>query len=129
MLNDASIWNPFETEYFFWLDAGITNTVPYTHLVDNNALNNLTEHSNPFLFLSYSYEAHNEIHGFRYDKMNELSRSKVDYVCRGGLFGGHKLQLNEANSTYYSILSRTLNSGYMGTEESIFTIIDRKSVV
>jgi hypothetical protein len=123
MLNDASIWNPFETEYFFWLDAGITNTVPYTHLVDNNALNNLTEHSNPFLFLSYSYEAHNEIHGFRYDKMNEFSRSKVDYVCRGGLFGGHKHQINEANATYYSILSRTLNSGYMGTEESIFTIM------
>jgi hypothetical protein len=123
MLNDASIWNPFETEYFFWLDAGITNTVPHTHLVENNALNKLTDHSNPFLFLSYSYEAHNEIHGFRYDKINELSRSKVDYVCRGGLFGGHKQQLNEANSTYYSILSKTLNSGYMGTEESIFTIM------
>lgn len=123
MLNDASIWNPFETEYFFWLDAGITNTVPYTHLVENNALNTLTDYSNPFLFLSYSYEAHNEIHGFRYDKMNEFARNKVDYVCRGGLFGGHKQQLNEANSTYYSVLSRTLNEGYMGTEESIFTIM------
>ena len=27
MLNDASIWNPFGTEYFAWLDGGITNTV------------------------------------------------------------------------------------------------------
>ena len=27
MLNDATIWNPFDSKYFFWLDAGITNTV------------------------------------------------------------------------------------------------------
>ena len=41
MLNDASIWNPFNTEYFFWLDAGITNTVPHSHLTENNILDKL----------------------------------------------------------------------------------------
>jgi hypothetical protein len=55
--------------------------------------------------------------------MNELSHDKVKYVCRGGLFGGHKDQLHEANSTYYPTLTRTLNANYMGTEESIFTIM------
>jgi hypothetical protein len=123
MLNDASIWNPFNTEYFFWLDAGITNTVPHTHLVENNILNKLTEYGNPFLFLSYPYEANTEIHGFEFNSMNRFAGSKVEYVCRGGLFGGHKQQLNEANATYYSLLSRTLDSGLMGTEESIFTIM------
>jgi hypothetical protein len=123
MLNDASIWNPFGTEYFFWLDAGITNTVPHTHLVENNVLHKLTDYGNPFLFLSYPYEAENEIHGFKFDMMNELSYDTVKYVCRGGLFGGHKDQLHEANSTYYPTLAKTLNWGYMGTEESIFTIM------
>lgn len=123
MLNDASIWNPFNTEYFFWLDAGITNTVPHTHLVENNILDKLTEYGNPFLFLSYPYEANTEIHGFEFDAMNRFASSKVEYVCRGGLFGGHKQQLNEANATYYSLLNRTLDSGLMGTEESIFTIM------
>ena len=123
MMNDASIWNPFDTEYFFWLDAGITNTVPKSHLVENNVLDKLTDFGNPFLFLSYPYQAENEIHGFKFDKMNELSHDTVKYVCRGGLFGGHKDQLHEANSTYYSLLSRTLNSGLMGTEESVFTIM------
>lgn len=123
MLNDASIWNPFGTEYFFWLDAGITNTVPSTHLIENNVLHKLTEFSNPFLFLSYPYEANTEIHGFEFDAMNRFAGSKVEYVCRGGLFGGHKQQLNEANSTYYSLLTKTINAGYMGTEESIFTIM------
>jgi hypothetical protein len=123
MLNDSSIWNPFNTEYFFWLDAGITNTVPHTHLVENNILDKLTEYGNPFLFLSYPYEANTEIHGFEFDAMNRFAGSKVEYVCRGGLFGGHKQQLNEANSTYYSLLSKTLGSGLMGTEESLFTIM------
>lgn len=123
MLNDASIWNPFNTEYFFWLDAGITNTVPHSHFVENNVLDKLTEIGNPFLFLSYPYEADTEIHGFTFSEMNKIARTKVEYVCRGGLFGGHKQQINEANATYYSLLTNTLNTGYMGTEESIFTLM------
>lgn len=123
LLHDVTIWNPFNCDYFFWLDAGITNTVPHNHLVEKNVLNELTKYGNPFLFMSYPYEANTEIHGFNFSKINKYSGQKVEYVCRGGLFGGHKDQIHEANSTYYSVLSRTLNEGYMGTEESIFTIM------
>jgi len=123
MLNDASIWNPFDTEYFYWLDAGITNTVPSGHLIEDNVLETINDYSNPFLFLSYPYQAENEIHGFEYAKMNEYAGEKVEYVCRGGLFGGHKQQLNKANATYYSLLERTLSEGLMGTEESLFTLM------
>lgn len=123
MLNDASIWNPFDSEYLFWLDAGITNTVPHTHFVENNVLDSISNYGNPFLFLSYPYEAANEIHGFEIKAMNMFASADVKYVCRGGLFGGHKDQIRDANSTYYSLLQRTLNSGYMGTEESLFTIM------
>lgn len=123
MLNDASIWNPFDSEYLFWLDAGITNTVPHTHFVENNVLDSISNYGNPFLFLSYPYEAANEIHGFEVKAMNMFAGVDVKYVCRGGLFGGHKDQIRDANSTYYSLLQRTLNSGYMGTEESLFTIM------
>ena len=123
MLHDVTIWNPFDSEYFFWLDAGITNTVPHTHLVENNVLDSLPNYGNPFLFLSYPYEAANEIHGFEAKGMNMYAGADVKYVCRGGLFGGHKDQIREANSTYYSLLQKTLNSGYMGTEESLFTIM------
>jgi FkbM family methyltransferase len=123
MLNDASIWNPFDTEYFFWLDAGITNTVPVGHLVDDNVLEKLPKYGNPFLFLSYDYQADKEIHGFDFKSINRISGEEVKYVCRGGLFGGHKQQLNEANSTYYALLDQTLAQGLMGTEESLFTIM------
>ena len=123
MLNDVTIWNPFDTDFFFWLDAGITNTVPYGHLVHDKVLNKLTDFANPFLFISYPYQAVDEIHGFEYSAMNRYAGDKVTYVCRGGLFGGHKDQIRDANSTYYSILSRTLSEGLMGTEESLFTIM------
>jgi len=123
MLNDASLWNPFDTEYFYWLDAGITNTVNSSYLVHEDVLDKLNQFSNPFLFLNYPYEADSEIHGFNYSKMCEYSDSKVDYVCRGGLFGGHKQQLHKANAAYYSLLDQSLNEGLMGTEESLFTIM------
>jgi hypothetical protein len=124
MLNDATIINPFDTEYFYWLDAGITNTVPHHHLVHHNVLDKLPEFSNPFLFLSYPYTFDVcEIHGFEYPKMCEYSNAKVEYVCRGGLFGGHKHQVNKANATYYSLLDRSLSEDLMGTEESLFTIM------
>ena len=78
---------------------------------------------NPFLFLSYPYKSNSEVHGFNSKAMNRYAGKEVEYVCRGGLFGGHKTQINEANSTYYALLQKTLSSGYMGTEESIFTLM------
>ena len=123
LLNDVTIWNPFDTDYFFWLDAGITNTVPHGHLAHDNVLKKLTDYGNPFLFLSYPYEANNEIHGFDFKAINRYAGKEVKYVCRGGLFGGHKTQINEANATYYSLLEKTLSAGFMGTEESIFSIM------
>lgn len=123
LLNDVTIWNPFNTEYFIWLDAGITNTVYEKTLTEDRALDKLIPFLDNFLFLSYPYEANTEIHGFEYGKMNQYAGEKVKYVCRGGLFGGSKSFINNANATYYSTLNNTLNEGLMGTEESIFSIM------
>ena len=123
MLHDAVCYNNFDSEFFYWLDAGITNTVPVGHLVNDRCLDNIIKCTDPFLFLSYPYETNSEIHGFDYNAIKRFAQDEVKYVCRGGLFGGHKDAIREANSTYYSTLSNTLNAGYMGTEESIFSIM------
>jgi hypothetical protein len=123
MLNDATIWNPFNNEYFVWLDAGITNTVYEKYFTDDKALDKIIPHLDTFLFLSYPYEASSEIHGFNFKAINRFAGKKVKYVCRGGLFGGRKEIINQANGLYYSLLENTLGEGYMGTEESIFTIM------
>ena len=123
LLNDVTIWNPFNTEYFIWLDAGITNTVYEKIFTDNKVLDKINPYLDSFLFLSYPYNATDEIHGFKFDAMNRYAGRKVEYVCRGGLFGGKKEIINQANSLYYAMLDRTLSEGYMGTEESVFTLM------
>ena len=123
MLSDATIWNPFDTDYFIWLDAGISNTVYEKYFSEHRCLDKIIPYLKTFLFLSYPYQADKEIHGFEFDAINRYAREKVGYVCRGGLFGGHKDFIRQANSTYYALLQDTLEAGYMGTEESIFSIM------
>ena len=127
MLNNATFHNPFNTANFFWIDAGITNTVHEGYFWKDEVFKNLpklTDHIDRFLFLSYPYEGGSEIHGFERTAMARYSNTDyVKYVCRGGFFGGKKEAINLVNATYYAILSNSLNEGYLGTEESIFTII------
>ena len=122
-LHDSKIWNHFDTDYFLWLDAGISQTVYENYFYEIENLNRITENIDPFLFLSYPYEADKEIHGFEFNAINKYAGSKVDYVCRGGLFGGHKDFLAQANNEYYHLLERSINEGLAGTEESIFSIL------
>ncbi len=131
MLNNVTIWNPFNSDYFFWLDAGITNTVHYGYFTHNKVIDNLPyfyDIEDKFLFLSYPYDGGNEIHGFPRIEMHKWSNTHhVKYVCRGGFFGGKKEHVNQMNAYYYGYLNDTLAAGLMGTEESIFTIIAHNS--
>ena len=127
MLNDVTIRNPFSSDYFFWLDAGITNTVHWGYFSHDKVLDNLPsfiESTKDFAFLTYPYDGGPEIHGFERESIARYSNTDyVNYVCRGGFFGGKKERINEINGLYYSYLSSSLSEGLMGTEESIFTII------
>lgn len=124
MLHDASIFNPFNTEYFIWLDGGITSTVNQGYFVNDRILDRITPCLDKFFFISFPYDTSTEIHGFELEGMKKFSNSDtVNYVCRAGLFGGSKKYISKANVLYYRLLMDTLNQGYMGTEESIFTIM------
>lgn len=123
MLHDAKVMNIFNTNYLIWLDAGITNTVYEKYFTDNRCLDKIIPHLETFLFLSYPYITNDEIHGFDLKQMNSIAKKQVKYVCRGGLFGGHRDFISDANSMYYSILDLSLSHNLMGTEESIFSIM------
>lgn len=127
MLNNVTIWNPFNSEYFFWIDAGITNTVSYGYFTHDKVFNNLPDFintNNDFVFLTYPYIGGEEIHGFERGAIARYCKTDyVEYVCRGGFFGGKKRRINEINGLYYSYLNSSLAEGFMGTEESVFTII------
>lgn len=124
MLHDEKIRNPFDSEYFFWIDGGLTNTVHPGYFNSDFVLDKLPNVADKFLFLCFPYPDGGEIHGFERSKLNDLAGTRnVEYVCRGGFFGGPKELISEINGIYYGHLSSTLNEGYMGTEESIFTLM------
>ncbi len=122
LLHDAKILDKFNSNYLFWIDAGLTNTVHSGYFTHDNVIENLGEH-NFISFVSFPYKAESEIHGFNYEHMCSMVGEKIDKVCRGGFFGGPKELISEFNSQYYSLMKETLNSGFMGTEESLFTIL------
>ena len=127
MLHDTSIHNPFNSEYFYWIDGGITSTVNPGYFLEDKVFNNLGNYSksvDKFTFIQYPYTANEEVHGFRRDKLAEYCNTNfVEKVSRGGFFGGHRKLLSKINTHYYNYLQNTLTSGLMGADECLFTII------
>lgn len=123
LLHDAKLLDPFDSSHLIWVDAGLTNTIHYGYFTHDKVFDKIGKYFNKFSFIAYPYDGQVEIHGFEYKAMCKYARGSVDKVCRGGIFGGPKETIAEANSIYYSLLQDTLHHKYMGTEESIFTII------
>ena len=126
LLNDAKIMDTFNSEMMFWIDAGLTNTVHPGYFTHDKVLEKLPKYISKFSFICFPYGAETEIHGFEYNKLNSIAGDKVNKVARGGFFGGPKHTITDINSIYYGLLSSTLDEGYMGTEESIFSIMSYK---
>jgi hypothetical protein len=123
LLNDAKIMDKFNSEYMFWIDGGLTNTVHPGYFTHDKVLDKLSKYISKFSFVCFPYDAETEIHGFEYNRLNDIAGDKVNKVARGGFFGGPKHTIGDINGIYYNLLQSTLSEGLMGTEESIFSIM------
>jgi hypothetical protein len=123
LLNDARIMDRFDSEFLFWIDAGLTNTVHPGYFTHDKVLDKFDKYINKFTFVCFPYDANNEIHGFSYPSINDWANDDVKKVARGGFFGGPKETISQINGEYYNLLNETLSQGYMGTEESLFSIM------
>jgi len=123
LLNDAKIMSKFKDDYIFWLDAGITNTVHKGYFTHDKVFTKIKKYFDKFSFICFPYKAEGEIHGFNYEKLCEIAEDRVEKVARGGFFGGPSDTIHEAMDIYYNLLNETLSEGFMGTEESIFSIM------
>ena len=126
LLNDASILDPFNSDYMVWVDGGLTNTVHEGYFWNDNVISKFGKYLNKFSFVCFPYDGKVEIHGFKYPEICEYSEGIVNKVARGGIFGGPKSLIQTVNNIYHTLLYETLNRGLMGTEESIFTIMTYK---
>jgi hypothetical protein len=51
MLHDTTIFNPFDSKYFYWLDGGITSTVNHGYFTNDNVLSKLFPNSSSLVCL------------------------------------------------------------------------------
>jgi O-methyltransferase len=126
LLHDAKILDKFDSEYMFWIDAGLTNTIHPGYFTHDKVLDKLPKLIKNFHFVCFPYDANSEIHGFKYQELCDLAGKPVNMVARAGFFGGKKDVISEINTIYYGLMNETLSNGLMGTEESLFTIMTYK---
>ena len=56
ILHDAKILDKFNSEYMFWIDAGLTNTVNVGYFTKDKVLENLEKQINKFTFCCFSLQ-------------------------------------------------------------------------
>lgn len=149
-LAEAARQNNFGTSHFFWIDAGITQTVAHEWIVGHQSASHtpvktraqlklddsmptlstsLAAECGPsrLLFVSFPYEGSAEIHGFPTAHLAyaaQVDPTMVNFVVRGGMFGGSgTVVLRRLLPAYSQALSDTLSHGHLGTEESVLTVL------
>ena len=88
LLHDAVLLDKFNSEKLYWIDAGLANTVHMGYLTHDKVLPRIDDLFSNFTFICFPYVADKEIHGFDINKMDIITGTRVDKVCRGGFFGG-----------------------------------------
>jgi FkbM family methyltransferase len=125
-LNDAAIYDPFKTDFFLWVDPDIADAIgdPVAQFSEE-CQRNLTSMLNRdrILYLASPLEADDELPGLCRATMADLLGEEPAELVRGRLFGGSASVLHEINGVYYDQLSRTLDAGWMGTEEHVLTLV------
>jgi hypothetical protein len=123
LLHDAKILDKFNSDLLFWIDAGLSNTVHPGYFTHDKVLEKIPKLVKDFTFICFPYETQTEIHGFDFQHMKRLTNDSPNIVARGGFFGGTKEAIADMNGLYYNLKQQTLKNGFMGTEESLFTIL------
>mmetsp|Transcript_25263 Transcript_25263/g.83482 ORF Transcript_25263/g.83482 Transcript_25263/m.83482 type:complete len:695 (-) Transcript_25263:1906-3990(-) len=112
--------NPFGSSQFFWMDAGLC--VRFVQPPLN--LQALHLQSRRFLIYSMdlSYDEGLDVHGFPQDAHMKYSGKAANVLLRGNIFGGTGESIRVVSRKMDEVLNMTLKDGYMGTEESVFTL-------
>ena len=121
-VEDAHNKNIFDSETYIWIDAGITQHIP-KEFVCEDSINNFSDHIKTAAFTAFEYKDHPEVHGFKYEGFVKYTQSIPNFVCRATIFGFNKNYVSQFVMEYRDLLYDTLSRGYLGTEESIFTLM------
>ena len=120
-ITEAIQQNPFQSNRFFWIDAGITKT--HEPKIIKEMVPKLLNYDK-FIFLSHLYRDNTEIHGFLREGVHKHCNVPfVERIMKGFFFGGKVDKFDEILDLYHNIIDKTLNEKYLGCEETYFTIM------
>lgn len=122
-LRIAANMDTFDSEYYLWVDAGIAHMAPVQFLTPPFEENVTKLMGDKFLQPCFPYRSEIEVHGFNsraFDNYNMIPKEKV---ARATIFGGPKHRIPWWYAQYVYWMNRTLNDGYMGTEENLLTLM------
>jgi len=120
-MDEAVTLDPFDSDYFLWVDGGIFNTVNASHFGPSFS-ENIIPYMDKMLYLAFTYEGH-EVHGFTGTAFDRFCGQHANRVVRATLWGSTKEVIKDITPLYTRLLEESLTEGYMGTEENIFTMI------
>ena len=124
LLLEGTKKNPFGSKYFYWIDSGIFSSY---HIQEN--INDFYFAKTPrdqFFMTTFPYHSDSEMHGYNMKGMEETCGNIPKYVCRATYFGGTKEQIQKIFEYYHEEMWQSISGGYIGTEESIYTILSYK---
>ena len=120
LLEGVATENPFGSDTFYWLDAGIMSSY------NINKLELPPNYSEDLTMYTYPYLAIEEVHGFAAKGMVEFANTQTEYVCRACYFGGSSKSIQRVSIKFNKLLDEVLDAGYIGTEEALYTILSYK---
>lgn len=124
MMKNAVDANVFNSKYFYWVDSGLFNSYGINLTLDQLDFSRVDKSG--MYMMKYPYYNYSEIHGYSPNGYDEIVGFRPDYVCRACFFGGDAKSVTNLHNAFEKYLTMSLEKGYIGTEESIFTIIAAK---
>jgi hypothetical protein len=110
----------FRAERYIWVDAGICNSFGPIDLTEFD-FSKIAYQTDKVFVTTFPYAADKEIHGYSIAGYDKLCGAIPNKVCRATLFGGSGQAISALNVKYDEFLAKSLELGFIGTEESLLT--------
>ena len=108
----------FKAAAYYWIDAGICSSF---HVESLQAFDFNRLPVDSFFMPKFPYSVNPEMHGYAKEGFQKIAGQIPDFVCRATLFGGSVEAINNVMAKYDDFLRQSVEAGYIGTEEAIFS--------
>lgn len=109
----------FRANRYYWVDAGMCSSFQIDSLKEFDFCK--LPPGQGFFMPTFPYQVVTEMHGYARRGFAELCGQIPEFVCRATLFGGTRKAISEVFGPYNDLLRRSLDAGYIGTEEALFS--------